>query len=537
MAILDQYGNSISTRTLAEPQTARLVHLQRWTVASHMSGLTPARIAQCLAAADQGNILGQHELFDDMFERDAHLRCEYEKRRGALLGLEWSVEPPSSPSAKEKKAAAAIEDILRNAVDDLEDLILAMMDGVGHGFAPIELEWQRIEGMWIPRFHPRPQGWFKMDMNRRELRLNDGSADGAVPLSMGWVMHQHVKAKTGYLGRIGLGRVLVWPFLYKMYSLGDMAEYLSTYGLPMIIGKYMPGAGEEEKASLMRAVTDLGRDARAIMPDGMSMEVMKVIASGDGTPHLSMMSWADGAQSKALLGQVLSAEAKATGMGSGVADLHQLVRRDILKADARQVAGTLTRDLVYPLAVLNGLPVQGMLRCPRFRFETGETADLKLLAEALPALAKGGAKIPLSWVHEKAGIPEADDGEDVFQVEAAPAPVPPVPPAPQPAAAASYRPLARAALAALSMPVRTAPADVVDHQLVALSAGAQPEVDAWLAAIEQMLADNPTATAVDVQERLLGMFGDLPIEQLAEVMAMGFAAAELAGMADVQDGR
>lgn len=533
MAIIDQYGNPISTSTLAEPQTARLVHLQRWTVASHMSGLTPARIAQCLAAADQGNILGQHELFDDMFERDAHLRCEYEKRRGALLGLEWSVEPPTSPSAKEKKAAAAIEDILRNAVDDLEDLILAMMDGVGHGFAPIELEWQRIEGMWIPRFHPRPQGWFKMDTARRELRLNDGSADGAVPLSMGWVMHQHVKAKTGYLGRIGLGRVLVWPFLYKMYSLGDMAEYLSTYGLPMIIGKYMPGASDEEKASLMRAVTALGRDARAIMPDGMSMEVEKVIASGDGTPHLSMMGWADGAQSKALLGQVLSAEAKATGMGSGVAHLHQLVRRDILKADARQVAGTLTRDLVYPLAVLNGLPVQGMLRCPRFRFETGETADIKMLAEALPVLAQGGARIPLAWVHERAGIPEADDGEAVFGTPASPAAVPP--PA---ATAASYRPLARATLAALSIMPKQAPApDAVDNQVAALAEVAQPEVDAWVGTIERMLADNPSATTEDVQRQLLAVFGDLPIEQLAEVMALGFAAAELAGMADVQDGR
>lgn len=422
MEILDQYGNPFGVSNLSEPQTCGISKLQRWSVTSHMNGLTPARIAQCLATADQGNILGQSELFDDMFERDAHLRGEYEKRRGALLGLEWSVEPPTNFSTKEQKAAAAIEDILRNAVDDFEDLILAMMDGVGHGFAPIELEWQRIEGMWIPRFHPRPQGWFKMDMNRRELRLNDGSADGAVPLSMGWVMHQHVKAKTGYLGRTGLGRVLVWPFLYKMYSLGDMAEYLATYGLPMIIGKYMPGAGDDEKASLMRAVTALGRDARAIMPDGMSMEVEKVIASGDGTPHMAMMTWADGAQSKALLGQVLSAEAKATGMGGGVADLHQLVRRDILKADARQVADTLTRDLVYPLAVLNGLPVLGMLRCPRFCFETGETGDLKLLADALPALAKGGMKIPLRWIHERAGIPQADEGEKVFLVEASPTP-------------------------------------------------------------------------------------------------------------------
>ena len=533
MAIVDQYGTPFNISALAEPQTAHIAHLQHWAVQSHMSGLTPTKVAQALAQADAGNILAQSELFDDMFERDAHLRCEYDKRKGALLGLDWSVEPPTNPSARERKAAAAIEDILRNAVDDLEDLLLSMMDGVGHGFAPIEIEWQRIEGMWIPKFHPRPQGWFKMDQARRDLRLNDGSADGAVPISMGWVMHMHVKAKTGYLGRIGLGRVLVWPFLYKMYSVGDLAEFLAVHGLPIILGKYFPGASSEEKASLMRAVMALGRDARAIMPEGMSMEIEKVVASGDGAPHLAMMSWADGAQSKALLGQVLSAEAKPTGLGSGVADLHKLVRRDILKADARQVAGTLTRDLVYPLAVLNGLPVQGMLRCPRFRFETGETADIKMLSDALPVLAQGGARIPLSWVHEKAGIPEADDGEPVFGMQAEPVAVPP--PA---AAAASYRPLARATLAALSVMPRQAPgSDAIGNQVAMLAAAAQPEVDAWVGTIERMLTDNPGATAEDVQRQLLAVFGDLPIEQLAEVMALGFAAAELAGMVDVQDGR
>jgi len=176
----------------------------------------------------------------------------------------------------------------------------------------------------------------------------------------------------------------------------------------------MPGADEAEKASLMSAVSALGRDARAIMPDGMALEIQKVTADGAGGHHLAMVEWADRSQSKLILGQVLSAEARNTGLGSGVADFQAEVRRDILIADARSLAATLTRDLVYPLLALNRGGVESLRRCPRFEFDLGEAEDLALFAQALPALAAGGAQIPVAWVHEKLRIPEATDGEPVF---------------------------------------------------------------------------------------------------------------------------
>lgn len=507
--ILDQFGNPMSTAALAEPQTARVATLAHWTASTVIDGLTPASAAAALRRADQGDILAQHELFEDMFERDPHLRCEYDKRKSAPLGVDWHIEPPTSPTRAEKKAAAAVEDILRNAVDDLEDVILGAMDGVGHGFAPIELEWQRIGTEWIPKFHLRPQAWFQLDQQRREIRLRDGSGDGAVPTPMGWIMHQHVKAKTGYLGRAGLARTLIWPFLYKAYSVGDFAEFLETFGLPFIIGKYAPGSADDEKASLMRAVMALGHDARAIMPDGMQIELSKITGSGDGTPHLRMVEWADAAQSKCLLGQVLSAEAKSTGLGSGVADLHKLVRADILKSDCRQLAGTLIRDLVYPLSVLNGLPIDGLRRCPRWVFELGEVADLKLLSDSLPVLAQGGARIPLRWVHERAGIPVAEDDEPVFGVKAAPPAVTP--------------PAALAALAAQLTPVSG------DQ----LAADAAPTVAAMLDQIRTLLEEADSLEAFQAQ--IADAFGSLPIDDLVRVMEIAMAAARLAGMADVAD--
>lgn len=119
--------------------------------------------------------------------------------------------------------------------------MLAMMDAPGHGFAPIELAWQRWGNERIPAFHPRPQDWFRLSPDRRTLRLADGSAEGADLVSMGWIMHTHGKAKTGYQNRMALYRVLVWPFIYKSYSIGDLAEFLETYGLPIILGKYYQG--------------------------------------------------------------------------------------------------------------------------------------------------------------------------------------------------------------------------------------------------------------------------------------------------------
>lgn len=516
--ILDQHGKPFDLKAIAEPQTARVATLNNTYIEGQLAGLTPARAASILAAADMGDITAQHRLFEDMLDRDAHIFCEFDKRRMAPTTLDWSIEPPASANAAEKKAAAWVEEILRDAVDDLEDVISTMMDAAGHGFAPIELEWALMGSERIPKFHPRPQDWFRLSTDRRNLRLADGTADGAELVPMGWIMHQHKKAKTGYISRAAMFRVLVWPFIYKSYSIGDLAEFLETYGLPIILGKYYQGAQPEEKASLMRAVTALGHDARAIMPKEMEIEINKVTGSGDGAPHLAMVDWAERAQSKAILGQVLSAEAKATGMGSGVADLQGEVRRDILKSDARQLAGTLTRDLVYPLIAFNLAGIDGMRRCPRFVFDLSEAEDLKLYAEALPKLAAGGARIPVSWVHEKLHIPAADGNEPVFgQVKATPPPETP-----------------RTELAALkAVSGITPPVHAATALAEQLASAAQPLMDNLIAAVSQMV--DSASDLPSLQASLLNAYGGLDSEELTRLMAAAFALAELKGMAAVQD--
>lgn len=529
MTILDQYGQPIDRAALKVPQTARVTALENRYLTPALAGLTPERVAARLRRADDGDLIEQHRMFADMEERDAHLAAEMSKRKLAVMRLNWDIVAPNNPSAAEKRAAAWVKETLLDAVVPLEDLVLALMDGVGHGFAAVEIIWRQEGAQWLPEFAPRPQEWFRLDRARREVRLDDHSAEGAALAPFGWVLHTHGTPKTGYLGRAGLYRCLIWPFLYKAYSVGDFAEYLETYGLPIVVGKYYPGASAEEKASLMRAVSALGHDARAIMPSDMQLEIQKITATGSGTPHLEMMNWCDAAQSKAILGGTLTSGTAANG-NRALGEVHNEVRHDIRDADARQIAATITLDLVYPLIALNLAGIDSLRRCPRLVFDSGEAEDIAAYAEALPRLVGAGLRtIPVSWVHERLRIPMPADDE--------PALVPPAPVIGEPLA----NPLANlmktpgspcAALNSAPEVARNATSDPLARLVDDLARLADPVVADWIETIRAMLE---TATSLDEFEaRLAAAWPDLPTDELIRVMAQAGTIAELAGMADVR---
>lgn len=523
--IIDQFGQPIQSKLLNEPQTASISSLSNQFLTPMLGGLTPARLATILHEADQGNLIAQHRLFADMEERDGHIQAELDKRKNSVVSLAWNIVPPRNATAAEKANVEWVREILTDAVDPLEDYFIAMMDSVGHGFAPIELEWRKEGGELLPAFHPRPQEWFKLNTKRTALNLQDGSVDGAALNPFGWIMHTQGKAKTGYLGRMGLFRTLVWPFIYRAYAIGDFAEFLETYGLPIIVGKYFAGASEKEKRSLMQAVTALGHDARAIMPQEMQLEIQKITGGAGDAAHLAMVSWAEKSISKSILGQTLSADTggKSGGGSFALGKVHNEVRHDIRNSDARQLAATLTRDLIYPLIALNRPNIEGLKRCPRFVFDISEPEDLTTYAEALPKLVGVGFRIPLSWAQEKLNIPQPKDDEPVLVADKQTTPaVGDNPASDEPVADLT----ATAALNATVQPVAKDDADVLSASATSSIGGMIDLIRAEVDAASSMAA---------LQENLTNAFGGQPHSDLVKIMAAAFALAELKGISDVMD--
>lgn len=499
---------------------ARVGQLKREFSEHPSKGLTPARLYQILEAAEQGDLKAQSELFEDMEEKDAQIGADLGKRRQLAAELEWQIVPPDGANRAEKKAAKQAAEVFSGL--EVEDLILDLGTGIGHGWANLELPWARDGAMrHIEQPIMRPHSWFRLHPDDQNvITLRDISATGAELWPLGWVQHRH-RAKAGYVARMGIHRMLAWPYLFQNYALGDLATLLEIYGMPARIGKYPKNATDKEKATLLRAVVSMGKDAAGIIPDGMSIELQE--AAGKGTAadvYKTMMDWCERAKAKAILGGTLTS---GTGEGTNtnaLGNVHERGQQSLIRSDARQYAGSIQRDILWPMAALN-FGIEDRRRAPRFYLDTSLPEDYERLAKSLPTFVDMGARIPQWWLHEKSGIPQAAEGEEVLQPKAQPAPF------------GALKALSSGSqhLAALRQGEPTVDGEEQAAQLDTLAEAAAPAQDAQIDAIRS--AVDEASDLEDLQARLVALAAELPIDDLAEAMGDALAAAQLAGRADL----
>lgn len=506
--ILGADGRPIVRADLVEPQTARIGHLQHEFQGHPSRGLTPSRLAQILDSAEQGDVVSQFELYEDMEEKDAHIASEMGKRRRAII-RDYEILPPPNPSAAEKRAAKEVEELLTD-IPDFEEVLFDTSDAIGKGFVCQEIEWHTVEGKWVPKsITHRPQTWFQMHRGyTQEIRLRNGT-HGEPLIPMGWITHTH-RAKSGYLERAALFRILVWPYLFKNYSVGDLAEFLEIYGIPLRLGSYPASATEKEKATLLRALMAVGHNAAGIIPEGMKLDFYDA-ATGDPDAFELMIAWCERSQSKAILGGTLTSQADGKSSTNALGNVHNEVRKDLQIADCRQASTTLSRDLIHPIAALNGLAPNGIRRAPRLKLIVDEPEDIVAYSESLPKLVGVGMRIPRQWAQERLSIPEPDEGQEVLGSVAAPAD-------------------GGAPVAALTARQATPPTP--EAQLAARAARSiDPAISGW---IDQVRALGESAkTLQELRDGLEKLYPDLALDDYAERMAQALAAAAFAGRWEV----
>ncbi len=532
-------GVKFRIKEITRPQSddnAQVAQLKREFAEHPSAGLTPAKLASITLEAERGNLMAQSDLAEDMEEKDSHIFAELAKRKNALLTVPWTIVPPRNASDAEKKDAMLIEEILRDG-NCIDDTIFDMADGILKGFSNLELTWQRRDGLWVPeKIEHRPARWFMVDPEDQNiLRLRDQSFNGAPLRPFNWIQHQH-KAKSGYIGRANLIRVLAWPYLFKNYSVRDLAEFLEIYGIPARIGKYATGAGSEEKASLLQAIMSIGHNSGGIIPKGMDIEFAQA-ASGQGDPFEIMISWCERSQSKAILGGTLTSQADGKSSTNALGNVHNEGRIELRNSDCRQIANTLTRDLVKAAYILNGKSYNNERRFPRFEFDIQEPEDLKLFSEALPTLVANGFQIPLAWAQNKVQIPLAEKGEAVMALINQPSGPQEHQADTQTKPQAKLKNMAITKLVALKakadgLSEKEQAKDTAELFTQQLADGFSPVLQGFNNDIEELI--NNATSLEELQSQLNEM--NLSIDEASEVMQLALVAAELGGMADVEDG-
>jgi len=419
VTLLDHRGKPINTASLTKEISAPSVSSIRtiW-YDSVASGLTPETLAQIIIEVDQNDIVSYLTLAEEMEERDLHYHSVLSTRKLAVSGLDVVVES-FSDDAKDVEIADFVSTAVKD--DAFGPLFDDALDAIGKGFSVCEIMWDRSEAQWFPKQYKwRDPRHFQFDVETgREIRLLD-TKDPAMGIQLEpYKFITHIpRIKTGLPIRGGLARLAVVAYMCKGFAIKDWMAFAEVYGMPLRIGKYSPAATEEQKAALLTAVSSIGTDAAAIIPEGMIIEFVEGANRVSGEDIFRQLAdWLDKQVSKGVLGQTATTEGTPGKLGAD--DAQSQVRQDIRESDAGQLASTLRRDLVKPLVDLNFGPLKRGTY-PKLRIFTEEGEDLEVLAKALPPFIDRGLAVQSSVIRDKFGLPEPEDDADILQPGKAP---------------------------------------------------------------------------------------------------------------------
>lgn len=418
-AILGPNGRPLSKAALAdEVVTTSLTGIRRPWLVEHIAGnIDPVRLANLMQAAAEGNAFDFLTLAEEMEEREPHYGSVLGTRKRAVSGIAPVIETASEDSRDIKQAEACRALIGRPEFGGLMDDCL---DALGKGYAAVEIEWQTSARQYQPvNYRWRDPRYFVFPQDDPyDLRLYDESdlVNGRPLPAYKFVIHRP-RLKSGIPLRGGLARLVATSYMCKSYTLKDWVAFCEVFGMPLRLGRYKQGAKEADIDILRKAVTNLGSDAAGILPDSMRIEFQQIANTTGGTDlFLRLAEWLDRQTSKAVLGQTMTTD---DGSSQAQATVHNEVRHDILKSDARQLANTLNRDLIQPYVDLNFGP---QAQYPRLELRAPKPEDLKALAESLEKLVPLGLKVSASVVRDKFGLPDPKEGDELLKSPHQPVP-------------------------------------------------------------------------------------------------------------------
>ncbi len=393
-----------------EVATSSLTGLRRvWNDDSVARGLTPIKLAQIFDAANMGDHHQYLTLAEEMEEREPHYGSVLGTRKRAVAGLDIKVR-----NATEDKKDVDIADSVRALVDAAEfgELLDDLLDGLGKGYSVCEIDWSKGK-QWIPKKYvfrdPRFFQFSRDDDQTLRLVDEEDMINGLKLPEYKFIIHRP-KLKSGIPSRGGLARLVAVSYMCKSFALTDWMAFIEVFGVPIRIGKYGNDAKDDDITALKSAVANIGSNAAAIMPESMQIEFIEAAQSRGGESLFeNLATWLDKQISKAVLGQTMTAD---DGSSNAQAGIHNEVRIDILRADAKALANTLNRDLVKPFVDLN-FGVQEVY--PTISLLIPEAEDLALLSDSIAKLIPHGLKVSQSEIRNKFGLSEPDD-DDILQV-------------------------------------------------------------------------------------------------------------------------
>lgn len=383
--------------------------------------LDPQKIQQIFSSANTGYVRPQSRLASELTEKDPAIAQAWSVRVAAIASCPWEVV------GGEEEERRFIESSLRNIqpsydtnLSTFSELLQFMQSAVMHGFALASTKWG-FGGGSIEGFEIFAQSLFSY--TGEDLPYFQGndidslSSDQKIfPKYPNWIYHTSTNSRDSEPLRSGIVRPLAYLYAFRRHVQIEYMSGLEKYGMPM------PYVGVEgllyddentNKEKIEDMLSSMTYNGYAVH-DKDSMEVKFPTASSgfNAADFLDYLNMSEKQIFRIILGQ--DSTSSADNSNRSTAQVHNLVRADMLASDTNAVEETVNNQIIKPLFNNNFGSSDNR---PRFRFKLKGVDELQAMANVVKTLSEAGLETDLDVLTEKFGFSVIKKDGDVQNVD------------------------------------------------------------------------------------------------------------------------
>jgi phage gp29-like protein len=223
-----------------------------------------------------------------MESKDGHLFSVLQTRKNGVLSSPRKIEP-ASVTSRDLLIARFVEKALTR-IPRFGAALLNLLDAIGKGLSILEIVWEVREGqVWVRelksrapgRFSFAPDGTLRLSPDEFLARVGENESRSLPD-------RKFLRFTFGGLYDEPYGRGLCarayWYYWFKKNNTKFWVIYNEKFGAPTVVGKYRPGASEEERRRLFDVVESLQNDTGVTVPESITLELLEARRSGNASP-------------------------------------------------------------------------------------------------------------------------------------------------------------------------------------------------------------------------------------------------------------
>lgn len=343
-----------------------------------------------LRSAETGHCRQLWALYRDIVLTDPHVQAEFSKRKLAVIGDPFALQPWDPKNKDDLAAADSIERQLYG-IRGFRRSCAHLLDGALFPVSLLEKVY-RPDGAGYALQTLWPVPYSLIDYRSGEIALYRVDETGRIASESDPVDPERYIVHRGHMlgssdQRGGPMRSIVFWWLLAAMGRTWWARFLDRYGGAFLLGRYDKG-DDESRSVLETAFAWSQRIGGLVVTRDTQVEIQQAAATQSGDAYDKFLTVCRREISKLIIGQTLSAEAQPTGLGGGVAKEHGEVRSDIRQLDATMLGETLRDQLFEQVLRINRLPG----RAPQIVW-VRDTRDFAAQAKALSDLYNAGLEV------------------------------------------------------------------------------------------------------------------------------------------------